>query len=108
MAYAPALIEVIFSAVYGLVLRPMPVEDESIASDRHKTVQEFQAAIREYLSHTESITLSMRAENDLERARQSIDYDGFQIGAYGKYDWQRQLEQVEAVYERTIVRRQVA
>ncbi|HUG92399.1 MAG TPA: protein kinase [Planctomycetaceae bacterium] len=51
--------------------------------DRYKTVQDFQSAIREYLSHTESITLSTRADDVLLRARQSGDYEEFQEAVYG-------------------------
>lgn len=46
-------------------------------ADRYATVQEFQAAIREYQSHSESILLSSRAEQDLEQARASDQYQDF-------------------------------
>jgi WD40 repeat protein/serine/threonine protein kinase len=45
--------------------------------DRFQSVQEFQAAIREYQSHTESIALSTRAEDDLRHADGTRDYQDF-------------------------------
>ena len=46
-------------------------------ADRPATVQDFQNEIREYQSHSESIVLSTRAEEDLARAEQSGDYQVF-------------------------------
>ena len=46
-------------------------------ADRYASVQEFQAAIRAYQSHSESIVLSARAEGDLAKARQSRDYQDY-------------------------------
>ncbi len=46
-------------------------------ADRPETVQDFQNEIREYQSHSESIVLSTRAEEDLARAEQSGDYQVF-------------------------------
>lgn len=57
----------------NIALRAMATEPE----DRYATVQEFQSAIREYLSHTESIALSTRAEEDLELAGKSGDYQDY-------------------------------
>ncbi|MGH2604817.1 MAG: protein kinase domain-containing protein, partial [Dehalococcoidia bacterium] len=51
--------------------------------DRHATVQELQAAIRGYLSHTESITLSTQAEDDLRRAAKTDDYQDFSQALFG-------------------------
>jgi WD40 repeat protein/serine/threonine protein kinase len=45
--------------------------------DRYATVQDFQAAIRTYLSHTESIALSTRAAEELKAARASDDYQDY-------------------------------
>lgn len=45
--------------------------------DRFESVFDFKAAIREYQSHTESITLAVRAEEDLVEARESDDYQDF-------------------------------
>jgi len=41
------------------------------------SVRDFQSAVREYLSHSESITLSNRAAEDLERAHQTGKYDDY-------------------------------
>lgn len=46
-------------------------------AERHASVQAFQAAIHEYQSHSESTTLSERAEKELAEARQSGDYQDF-------------------------------
>ena len=46
-------------------------------ADRPATVQDFQTAIREYQSHSESIVLSSRAEADLAKAEQTGDYQVF-------------------------------
>ncbi len=45
--------------------------------DRYRTVLDFQAAIREYQSHSESISLSTRAAQDLEEADAAQDYQMF-------------------------------
>ncbi|HEY2148021.1 MAG TPA: protein kinase, partial [Pirellulales bacterium] len=46
-------------------------------ANRPATVQDFQNGIREYQSHSESIVLSSRAEEDLARAEKSGDYQLF-------------------------------
>lgn len=43
-------------------------------AERYATVQDFQAAVREYLSHAESISLTVRAHVDLNSAAESDDY----------------------------------
>ena len=50
---------------------------ETEIPDRYQTVQEMQAAIREYQSHRESVTLSSRAAADLKKARETQDYQDF-------------------------------
>lgn len=50
---------------------------ETEISNRYQTVQEMQAAIREYQSHRESVTLSTRAAADLKQARETRDYQDF-------------------------------
>lgn len=45
--------------------------------DRYASVQHFQAAVRGYLSHAESIKLVNKAETDLEEAQESGDYNKF-------------------------------
>lgn len=44
-------------------------------SDRPQTVRDFQQAIREYQSHSESLALLQRAEDRLQAARVSKDYE---------------------------------
>ncbi len=51
--------------------------------DRYQDVKEFQAAIRDYQSHLESILLSTRAEDDLKEARQSDDYQHYSRALFG-------------------------
>lgn len=51
--------------------------------DRYSCVQAFQAAIREYQSHSESILLSTRAEDDLEAAKQSDEYPTYAKALFG-------------------------
>lgn len=51
--------------------------------DRYQTVQDFQQAIREYQSHSESIALSTRAEESLVAARESGLYDDFNRAVFG-------------------------
>jgi WD40 repeat protein/serine/threonine protein kinase len=45
--------------------------------DRYADVQAFQAAVRTYQSHSESIVLSARADEELAAARQSRDYQDY-------------------------------
>src|SRR5262245_1975734 len=47
------------------------------SQDRYASVQDFQAAIREYQSHSESVVLSMRADEELKQARQTKDYQDY-------------------------------
>jgi len=51
--------------------------------DRHESVQVFQDAIRQYLSHSESIKLSDRASEDLAEARQTKNYEDFARARFG-------------------------
>ena len=51
--------------------------------DRYQTVQEFQAAIRQYQSHSESIVLTDSAAQNLTLAHESDDYDLFSRAMYG-------------------------
>jgi WD40 repeat protein/serine/threonine protein kinase len=44
---------------------------------RYPSVQEFQGAIRQYQSHSESIVLSTRAQQDLDAAEKSGDYQTY-------------------------------
>jgi len=51
--------------------------------DRFASVQEFQAAIRDYQSHTESIALAALAEDHLTQATGSSDYQTFAKALFG-------------------------
>jgi WD40 repeat protein/serine/threonine protein kinase len=51
--------------------------------DRYPDVKSFQAAIRDYQSHSESIVLSTRAEEDLTEARQTDDYQHYSRALFG-------------------------
>ncbi|MGQ0633080.1 MAG: protein kinase domain-containing protein [Planctomycetaceae bacterium] len=52
-------------------------------AERYSDVKSFQDAIREYQSHTESIVLSGRAADEMERAAQSDDYRDFARAMFG-------------------------
>jgi WD40 repeat protein/serine/threonine protein kinase len=51
--------------------------------DRYQTVDEFQAGIQDYQSHTESITLTLRALDELREAKEKQDYDLFSRARFG-------------------------
>ena len=55
-------------------------------NDRYASVEAFQAAIRQYEAHAQSIGLAERAENDLKTAEQSRDYDIFARSLFGFQD----------------------
>lgn len=55
----------------------------TLPADRYATVQEFQAAVREYESHSESIILSTRAEQESVTARKSRNYEDYARALYG-------------------------
>ncbi len=57
----------------GIAYHAMATESE----DRYETVLEFQTAVREYQAHSESIVLSNRASEELQKAGQSDDYQDF-------------------------------
>jgi len=50
---------------------------------RFPTVLELQSAVRSYQSHSESVALSTRAEDDLERAKKTKSYDDFAQALFG-------------------------
>ena len=56
---------------------------ETEPMDRHQTVKELQDAIRHYQSHAESILLSDRAQEQLDAARESGDYQQFAGAVHG-------------------------
>ena len=51
--------------------------------DRYQDVKGLQAAIRDYQSHSESILLSTRAEDDLNEAQQTDDYQHYSRALFG-------------------------
>ncbi len=51
--------------------------------DRYLNVKDFQQAIRDYLSHSESIMLSEKAERDLEIAEKTEEYDDYVKALFG-------------------------
>lgn len=51
--------------------------------ERYQSVEEFQAGIRDYQSHTESITLTLRALEELREAKEKQDYDLFSRARFG-------------------------
>ncbi len=62
-----------------IALKAMATKPE----DRYLSVQEFQEAIRQYQSHSESIVLTESAVQNLTSARESDDYDLFSRAVYG-------------------------
>ncbi|MEO1497967.1 MAG: protein kinase [Planctomycetota bacterium] len=52
-------------------------------ADRYAGVKEMQAAVQEYLSHAESVSLATSAEKSLAEARESGQYDLFSRALYG-------------------------
>ncbi len=51
--------------------------------DRYATVQDFQAAIRGYQDHSESITMSVRAADELYKAQQADRYEDYSRAVFG-------------------------
>ncbi|MCI0331620.1 MAG: protein kinase [Planctomycetes bacterium] len=51
--------------------------------DRYQTVKEFQEAVRVYQSHSESLVLTAHANQNLQKARASHDYQLFARALYG-------------------------
>lgn len=51
--------------------------------DRYATVQDFQAAVREYRAHSESIALTVHARDDLKSAQESGSYESFSKATFG-------------------------
>ncbi|WP_437223378.1 protein kinase domain-containing protein [Planctomicrobium sp. SH661] len=65
--------------LYNIAMKSMAKQP----SDRYQSVQEMQAAIRSYRSHTESINLSKRAAEDVERARETDEYGDYARAVFG-------------------------
>ncbi len=51
--------------------------------DRYQSVQEFQKAIRDYQEHFESLNLSNKSQEDLQRAQETGEYNDFAKALYG-------------------------
>ncbi|HEX2475328.1 MAG TPA: protein kinase [Lacipirellulaceae bacterium] len=62
-----------------IALRAMATRQD----DRYQSVKEFQEAIRVYLSHSESLVLTAHANQNLQKARTSNDYQLFARALYG-------------------------
>lgn len=62
-----------------IALKAMSTEREG----RYQSVKDFQAAVRTYLSHSESLVLTSHAEQHLADARQNRDYKLFARALYG-------------------------
>jgi WD40 repeat protein/serine/threonine protein kinase len=63
----------------AIALKAMATEQK----DRYQSVKEFQEAIRTYQSHSESLVLSAHANQNLQKARGSDDYQLFARALYG-------------------------
>ena len=62
-----------------IALKAMATEPK----DRYPDVKAMQSAIRDYQSHSESVLLSSRAEDDLKDANQSDDYQHYSRALFG-------------------------
>ncbi|HJQ79871.1 MAG TPA: serine/threonine-protein kinase, partial [Lacipirellulaceae bacterium] len=62
-----------------IALKAMATRQE----DRYQTVKEFQAAIAIYQSHSESLVLTAHSNQNLQKARESGDYQLFARALYG-------------------------
>lgn len=63
----------------GIALKAMATQ----AVDRYQSVQEFQQAVRDYQSHSESILLTESSEKNLHRAAEKSDYELFARALHG-------------------------
>lgn len=63
----------------SIALKSMETKPE----DRYASVVELKEAIQQYQSHSESITLSTRAEEELEQARQRDEYEVYARSLFG-------------------------
>ncbi len=63
----------------SIALRAMATKQE----DRYASVKEFQEAIRTYQAHSESLVLTAHANLNLQKARESGDYQLFARALYG-------------------------
>lgn len=74
--------------------------------DRYASVVEFQDAIRQYRSHSESISLSTRADDDLEAAAGREDYESYAKALFGFQEahelWDGNIRAKEGILETTL------
>jgi hypothetical protein len=66
--------ELLFIALKGMATEP---------ADRYTSVADFQGAVRQYQSHAESISLSTRADEDLNKAKEKDDYERYSRALFG-------------------------
>ena len=71
--------------------------------NRYESVQDFQAAIRLYHSHAQSILLAARAEEDLVEAEKSRDYQDFARSVFGLQEALELWEENERAREKLTV-----
>lgn len=65
--------------LFDIAMRAMATK----TADRYATVQEFQAAVRQYQSHSESVLLTDSASKNLEAAIDADEYDLYSRSVYG-------------------------
>jgi len=65
--------------LFDIAMRAMATKPD----ERHPTVQEFQATIRQYQSHSESVLLTDSASKNLEAAINADDYELYSRSVYG-------------------------
>ena len=63
----------------GIALKAMATDPK----DRYQSVVNFQAAIRDYKNHSESLTLSIQAADNLHKAKETQSYDDFAQALFG-------------------------
>jgi WD40 repeat protein len=72
-------------------------------AERYASVRDFQAAVRNYQAHSESIVLSGHAEKELAEARQRGDYELFSHAVFGFQEacslWEQNARATAGVYE---------
>jgi len=81
--YAVARNEIAPTEVTGELMEIARRAMSTEIDNRYGSVLDFQAAIRLYHSHSESITLSDRAAEDIEIAKESRDYQDFARAVFG-------------------------
>lgn len=84
-------------AMQAMALRP---------EDRYQSVQAFQQAIMQYQSHSESISLATRAEEDLQQATETENYEMFSRALFGFQEalslWSENITAREGVEKTTL------